>query len=170
MNKGFAITFFGRRVISMIIDYFSMGFICAILAMPFFITIPEGTLEHINLFNRFWFFVALCGFALFFVKDYNGRSFGKRAVNLIVSDVKTGFVASPLKCLIRNLSFILWPVDIIVFLLTHNRRLGDFIAGTVVVSYDPYSPLSTKKNGRQNILSFLIAIVLIYLFTMPFQC
>ena len=44
--------------------------------------------------------------------------------------MKTDTVASSLKCLIRNITIILWPIEVIVVLVSPSRRIGDFIAGT----------------------------------------
>jgi uncharacterized RDD family membrane protein YckC len=84
------------------------------------------------------FYMALIGPALYYCKDcINGRSPGKRITKLQVVDNKIGAVASPLQCLVRGLFIIIWPIEVIVTLTNPARRIGDLVAGTKVIDYDP---------------------------------
>ena len=74
----------------------------------------------------------------FFCKDcINGRSIAKRVLKLQIIDNKTGESASALKCFIRNIFIIIWPVEGIVALINPSRRIGDYVAGTKLVPFDP---------------------------------
>jgi hypothetical protein len=76
-------------------------------------------------------------FSLYFNKDiYQGRSIAKRIIKFQVVNNKTGLAADPLRCLIRNLPILFWPVEALVAFINPERRLGDFIAGTRLAVYD----------------------------------
>jgi len=134
----------GTRLGTMLLDHFFMTMIAMVFFIPSMISgfsdafkvsheqtntdFMGGTLGYIGMF----------GFALYFCKDiFNGRSIAKRILKLQIVDNTTGKVASPLKCLIRNILCVLWPIEVIVAMTNTNRRLGDRIAGTQLVKFDP---------------------------------
>lgn len=104
----------GSRIGSMLLDHICMSVIC----VGFFFIPLAGSFSELfdvaheqpvesNPFSGPLLYVALIGFALYFCKDsFNGRSIGKRASRMQVLDNNTGAVASPLKCLVRNLFII----------------------------------------------------------------
>jgi hypothetical protein len=81
----------------------------------------------------------------------------------------SGEVASPLRCLVRNLFCILWPVELIMVLVNPTRRIGDYVAGTAVMRYQKDLSPSRRNNIGQLLLAFVIAYGVIFLFTMPVQ-
>jgi len=77
-------------------------------------------------------------FAVYFCKDcVGGRSVAKRMLKLQVADYKKGTVASPFQSLIRNFFDVLWPAEIIVTFFNPQRRIGNRVAGTKIISYTP---------------------------------
>ena len=75
-----------------------------------------------------WFIVLL------FNKDcIMGQSIVKRWRGQQVLDIKTREPASPMRCFIRNWTFLVWFLDLIFTTADPHRRLGDRIAGTMVV-------------------------------------
>ena len=89
-------------------------------------------------------FLFAFGFSAYFNKDiFHGRSPAKRILKMQVIDIKTGQVANPLKCLARNLTIVLWPLEVIFVLIDPKRRLGDKIAGTRIDYVE--NPEKTKK-------------------------
>ena len=77
-------------------------------------------------------------FSLYFCKDiFLGQSAAKRILGFQVVNDRTGLPAGPLRCLVRNFTLFLWPVEAVVALVNVNRRLGDHIAGTRLVVYEP---------------------------------
>jgi uncharacterized RDD family membrane protein YckC len=85
------------------------------------------------------------GFGLLLVfylnKDFfNGRSPAKRLLHLQVLNA-SGQPANELRCLLRNMTFFLWPLEVLVLLLSRRGRLGDALAGTHVsaVTNDTHS-------------------------------
>lgn len=164
----------GTRIGSMFLDHIAMTFV----AMMFFI--PQMVSEFSNafdvthdlassgMFGEISYF-GLIGFALYFCKDsINGRSIAKRALKLQVVENSSGRVASPFRCLIRNIFCILWPIEIIVTFVSPSRRIGDFVAGTRVVPYNP----EIKQNEIKYLqigLSIIIAFTLMVLLKIQFE-
>lgn len=127
----------GKRIGAMLLDHIVMTFVIMIIAMPAMISdmadtfsdkpiAPKGAID--------WSLILMCfGMALYFNKDMiQGKSIAKRALKQEVIDIKTGEVASALKCFVRNLTMAIWPIEVIVVLISPARRIGDFIAGTRV--------------------------------------
>lgn len=154
----------GIRLGTMILDHFFM----TILAMLFFIpSMASGFSDAFktsheqnnpNFMGGALGYLGLFGFALYFCKDiFNGRSIAKRILKLQVVDSVTGQVASPIKCFVRNILCVLWPIEVIVALTNTNRRLGDRIAGTQLVKFDP-----SQEQPKINIGKTLLPISISY--------
>jgi len=95
-------------------------------------------------------------FLLYFIKDiFGSASLGKRGLNVVLVDAKTGRKASPLQTVIRNATLFLWPIEFIVALISPSRRLGDFIARTKLVVNKHVFP------GRQPIGRLLIPVAIV---------
>ena len=127
----------GKRIGAMLLDHIVMTFVIMIIALPTMMSkfnnafgdeplTPKGGID--------WSLILMCfGMALYFNKDMiQGKSIAKRALKQEVVDIKTGEVASALKCFVRNLTIAIWPIEVIVVLISPTRRIGDFIAGTRV--------------------------------------
>ena len=70
-----------------------------------------------------WAFWLLMAFYL--NKDFlKGRSPAKRLFQLQVVDAD-GHPANELRCFLRNVTALLWPVEVLVLLLGRRTRLGD---------------------------------------------
>ena len=94
-------------------------------------------------------YIGLFGFALYFCKDIvNGRSIAKRILKLQVVDNKTGHVATPLQCFVRDIFCMLWFIEGLVAMINTGRRLGDRVAGTKLVYYDPSLEQSGINRGK----------------------
>lgn len=156
----------GQRIASMFVDHFAMtGIICIpgiiisvlvdLFSGPTIST--EGKLFGVGSIGV----IIILLFSLYFNKDIlNGQSIGKRLLKLQVIDNVTKTVASPLKCLLRNITIIIWPVEVIVVLFTPARRLGDRIANTSVLLYDPLLP-KEPLNRREIIKALIIGFILL---------
>jgi uncharacterized RDD family membrane protein YckC len=83
--------------------------------------------------------VAVCCFILatgyMLIRDSlpGGQSYGKRAVETAVVDIKSGEPCTIGKSIIRNAMRLLGIIDIVFIGGQERRRLGDFAAGTLVV-------------------------------------
>ena len=79
--------------------------------------------------------VAIIGWAVLIGKDcLDGMSIGKRLVGIQVIDTNSKQIASPQKCIIRNLFYFIGIIDIF-FMFTNSKslRLGDKVTHTEVV-------------------------------------
>jgi uncharacterized RDD family membrane protein YckC len=162
----------GTRLGAMILDHFIMTFGVMIFAIPGMISGFSNAfnISHEqsdpDLFGNMSYFM-LVGFAVYFCKDsINGRSPAKRILKLQVVDNSTTRAASPIKCFVRNIFCIIWPVEVIVALINPGRRIGDFVAGTKVVSFDPTTE-QQKLNWGQIGISLVIAYGLLLVFMIP---
>lgn len=130
-----------NRLVSMVLDHFIMTFITLFLVAPVLVIsmvalanakapLPK-TLFHLGLYDIFVF-------SLYFNKDiFLGQSPAKRVLGLQIFNNKTGLPAGPLRCLVRNFTVMLWPVEFIAALTDNERRIGDYIAGTRLGVCDP---------------------------------
>lgn len=166
----------GIRLGSMILDHFIMTMIAMLFFIPTMIKTFSGafTISHEqNVDDGFsgpLLYIGLFGFALYFCKDcINGRSIAKRILKLQVVDNKTEQVASPLKCFVRNIFCIIWPVEVIVTLINPNRRIGDQVAGTKVVFYEPSIIEQPKVDIKALLVPLALSFGLLLLIMLPFQ-
>lgn len=96
-------------------------------------------------------------------KDFcKGQSPVHRKLGYQVVDSKTNLPASKLKCMLRNMTAPIWPLEVIFFLAYPKRRLGDFIAGTSLVQVTPTEPESILEDIRNTSLDkdLLLTLVL----------
>lgn len=154
----------GTRLAAMLLDHFIMGFIAVVFVLPTMIAdmFRSFTPSHEPTDFNFWggptLYLAVFGFALYFCKDIiNGRSIAKRILKLQVVDNKTGQVATPFQCLIRNIFCVIWFVEVIVSMTNTSRRLGDRIASTRVVPFDP-----TIEQPKINFGKIALSIIVTY--------
>ena len=120
---------FIKRYLVMVID-FIVAIIVLIILMFIFAIIGITDMKP-----NYWIWFAE-GFFLY--KDcFNGRSIGRIILKQQVIECRTGQVASPIKCLLRNLFYLLGPIDLL-FMLYHRkgRRLGDYVANTQITQYN----------------------------------
>ena len=98
--------------------------------------------------------VVFLGYFIFFEIIWNGQSPGKRAMGLRV--VKTsGYPITPITALIRNVIRLVdwlpafYAVGVITMIANrHARRLGDLVAGTLVIKETRYTSLSSLSSAR----------------------
>ena len=136
-----------KRIIAFVFDIICIILLCLFLSV---------ILSRINppyldsIIPSILFYIAL------FCKDcYNGASWGKHIMRIQIVDKKTMEPASPFKCMIRNLLYPLWIVELIVFYSNKDRkRLGDYITNTEVID-------GTKKAKSTNWLQIIVCISII---------
>lgn len=99
-------------------------------------------------------------------KDFfNGQSVVHRLLGYQVVDIRTNMPASKVKCMLRNVTAPLWPIEVIFILTYPKRRLGDFIAGTALIDVpasDPELILNEFKSvtfDSQTRLTLLLSII-----------
>ena len=105
-------------------------------------------------------------FTLYMNKDLlNGKSLAKRITGQTVIDIQTKNPASELKCMIRNLAMIIWPLEVLVVFISPNKRIGDIIAGTKVVRTKKENIKSFYEDvSRKKIESYIFPIIIALVF------
>lgn len=80
-----------------------------------------------------WLGITVVGL-IYLNKDcLQGRSPAKRILGFEVVEYPAGLPVSPSRCALRNITILLWPIEIIMLLINPNRRIGDYLAGTECV-------------------------------------
>ncbi|WP_106793880.1 RDD family protein [Aquimarina sp. Aq78] len=163
----------GIRIVSMLFDHIVMTFIAMFFFIPGMIAgfstafeiSHEPSTPDLFGFN----YITLIGLALYFCKDcIQGRSIAKRVLKLQVVENSSGKVASPIRCFIRNIFCIFWFIEVIVTLVNSNRRIGDLVAGTKVVPFNPEHK-QPKINIMQIAFSMLLAYGIMMLMMLPLE-
>jgi uncharacterized RDD family membrane protein YckC len=155
----------GTRILTMLLDHFAMSLLMMLIVLPSMLMDMAEMFKHPNtqpplFFGNYYLFAF--AFSLYFNKDiYLGRSLSKRIFKFQVVNFKTNKVASPLRCLVRNLTIVFWPIEAIVALIDNERRIGDYLAGTKLTIYNPEIH-AVPFNWLQAIASLLIAVFVTY--------
>ena len=121
-----------HRISSMLLDHFIMC--CLIVPLGIIIFVIASKFEQ-NLMK-------LSGISLFSIpmfiylnKDFlKAKSPAKRIMGYQIVNIKSNEPASEFQCFIRNLTLIGWPLEVIVGLINPQRRIGDFLANTKVIT------------------------------------
>jgi uncharacterized RDD family membrane protein YckC len=154
----------GTRLGAMLLDHVFMTIIAMVFFLPTMISGFSDAFKVSHEQTDFNFmegpmkYIGLIGFALYFCKDIiNGRSIAKRILKLQVVDNKTGQVASPLQCFVRDIFCILWIIEVIVAMANTSRRIGDRVAGTRLVHYDP-----ALEQPKPNVGKLALPVIISY--------
>lgn len=157
----------GKRIGAMLLDHIVMTFVIMIIAMPTMMSkfdnafgdeplAPKGAIDWSLILMYF-------GMALYFNKDMiQWKSIAKRALKQEVVDIKTGEVASALKCFVRNLTIAIWPIEVIVVLISPARRIGDFIAGTRVELMTDERNSKPKVDFKNVAISLFLGFIILF--------
>lgn len=125
-----------------------------------------------NLFDILWL-ISFSFFTFILInKDFfNGQSIAKRKYGFQIIDNKSRKVANEIQCMVRNVTLIIWPLEVLFTLIQPKRRLGDLIAGTRLIETSKSNPESilTEMNSIQNFKSYRLLIVLSILFALFFN-
>lgn len=157
-----------QRLVAIIID-FSVSFTVAFTLAAFIsneIVLSDSEFGGVA-FALFLF--------LFFLKDalFRWGSFGKLLVGVsITSTVDSDQPVNILRRIARNVTLLIWPVDI-VFLIVKHERLGDKIAGTQVARRNVPNRMPKGAGVGRRILAdiidwFLCSIEAIVLMSLVF--
>jgi uncharacterized RDD family membrane protein YckC len=153
------------RIASAVLDHVIMTFVTGTFAMPDIVyRFIYANNSHCNTEqNGKWLtFIAYIGYALYFCKDcFNGQSVAKRILKFQVVNGQTGQLANPLRCFVRDIFIILFPIEGIILLVNPSRRLGDRVAGTMLIPFDP-DLKRPKLNYLQIIVSFLASYGIVF--------
>jgi len=139
-----------KRIIAGIIDYLITCFIQTIL-MIFFLIMPlfeSGNNINIDSTMIKTIIITYCSMSYLIIRDIMGkRSIGKIIMKLKIVNKIDGNESNIFKRLFRNITWLLGPIDIIVFLIS-NERLGDKIFGTNIIENNVNNIRGTSPNIR----------------------
>lgn len=136
----FPMTILNFRLRSMVSDLW----FCIALVMPFILlfmiilfimqTFLKLEIDYTILYQYIWPIEWMLILFVILNKDIaSGMSAGKRTFGFKIIDSQTKKEASKLQCMLRNVTMMLWPLEVIITLINPKRRIGDFIAKTEVV-------------------------------------
>lgn len=161
-----------ERLSMAISEYFYLTCIILLFFLPFFISflILVGIQ---NTVSQTWFILFMQSFIIiiFLNKDFwRSQSPVKRFYGYQIVDSKTLLPANKLKCFIRNLPILFPFVEIIPLIVSSKKRIGDLLAGTILIQIpesDPESIIEDMKAATWDYQTTVIAIftsILIILF------
>jgi len=126
-----------KRVYAGFIDFMIACIIQTFLIAVFFIKPILNSVEDLNIIDLMLkqLTISYCSTCYLIVRDIIGkRSIGKRIMKLRIVDKTNGNNANFIKRLLRNITWLLGPIEIILFLIS-KERLGDKIAMTFVTEF-----------------------------------
>ena len=122
-----------KRIFAGFIDFIITSLIQTIFMMVFLlIPLSNNTIDITDVMVRN-FIITYSSVMFLVIRDIIGiKSIGKRLLKLKIIENNSGNEAKFSKRLLRNITWLLGPIEIIVLLITKNR-IGDKITDTTVV-------------------------------------
>lgn len=141
-----------KRLIAFLID---LLLIAIIVNMFFFATQTVKSQLLVQFLSAMMVTMLLC-------KDcINGKSAGKRIMKIEIANEKEGEKVSAVSCVVRNIFVVLWIIEILVLFISKEKRIGDYVAKTKVVSNSKVEKIKLDKNA---LLTILLCFCIIFLF------
>lgn len=141
-----------KRLIAFLID---LLLIAIIVNMFFFATQTVKSQLLVQFLSAMMVTMLLC-------KDcINGKSAGKRIMKIEIANEKEGEKISAVSCIVRNIFVVLWIIEILVLFISKEKRIGDYVAKTKVVSNSKVEKIKLDKNA---LLTILLCFCIIFLF------
>lgn len=141
-----------KRLIAFLID---LLLIAIIVNMFFFATQTVKSQLLVQFLSAMMVTMLLC-------KDcINGKSAGKRIMKIEIANEKEGEKVSAVSCVVRNIFVVLWIIEILVLFISKEKRIGDYVAKTKVVSNSKVEKIKLDKNA---LLTVLLCFCIIFLF------
>ena len=143
-----------RRLTAFVIDLLIIAVIMSVafLAVQ---TIKSQTLLQ---------FLSSLMITLLLCKDnIDGQSFGKRIMKIQIVDEKANKKVSKVRYIVRNLFVIFWIVEVFILFISKNKRIGDYVARTKVITKNKTEKAPFDKGTLIAVL-FCLCIVFILLF------
>ena len=120
------------------------------------VIIEKDTIEYtVNIIHTVVYAISigLWIFGLLFLDGFNGRSPGKALMKLRVIRLKDGTPCNLKSALWRRLTIVLQPFDVIICILhPKGQRIGDRLAGTIVVKFDPATAAKPMRMTPEEVL------------------
>jgi len=142
-----------KRLLAFGVDLMSIVVIVNVLFLSTYIIKSQFLLQ----------FLSALMITLLLCKDcMNGQSIGKRVMKLQVVDSNTEENISAVRHIVRNLFLPLWYIEILILMISKEKRIGDYVARTKVISNDAsVGKMQLDKNTLFAILLCFIAILLL---------
>lgn len=141
-----------KRLIAFLID---LLLIVIIVNMFFFATQTVKSQLFVQFLSAMMVTMLLC-------KDcISGKSAGKRIMKIEIANEKEGEKISAVSCIVRNIFVVLWIIEILVLFISKEKRIGDYVAKTKVVSNSKVEKIKLDKNA---LLTILLCFCIIFLF------
>jgi len=150
-----------KRFKSIFVDLSVLSIIGILTSIPYFIYTDFKLIYYYN------FEMAFLN-SLFFCKDiFGGQSIGKRIFKLRVINSKINtdgdkvnvLALSSFRLILRNLFVYMWPIEIIL-LVYQDKRLGDVIIQTKVVSFENKGTGIVVNDIIKNLLIFILVFTI----------
>lgn len=142
-----------KRLLAFGVDLMSIVVIVNVLFLSTYIIKSQFLLQ----------FLSALMITLLLCKDcMNGQSIGKRVMKLQVVDSNTEENISAVRHIVRNLFLPLWYIEILILMISKEKRIGDYVAKTKVISNDAsVGKIQLDKNTLFAILLCFIVILLL---------
>lgn len=128
------------RLVAFAIDVWGVGIALYLVLLPLRFFSSE---LHAIVYGIVWF-------AYFFLHDaIPGQSLGKRLLGIRVVQLESGLSCTWSKSFWRNFSHVIFAIDAVFVLGRRRMRLGDMIAGTVVVRARPDLAEASQERLRE---------------------
>lgn len=132
------------RLLSMLGDHVILCLVC----IPVLLLLPTG--------GKSEFYALLVPYLN---KDFlQGRSPAKRLLGLQLHEA-TGMPANELRAFLRNVTFLLWPVEGLLLALGSQKRLGDYLAGTQV---EVSTTATNTRSWYQDLVAYRVTPYTLY--------
>lgn len=113
---------FNKRALAFMIDY----------SIEVFLIVVFNCFLLISPYTKFFALCIFLALPIIYFKDIvHGQSFGKKLLKIKVVDYN-GNTPSIFKLILRNITIMIWPVEVLLLLL-EKEKLGDRIAKTKIV-------------------------------------
>lgn len=88
-------------------------------------------------YESFPFVMMAVMYVVFCSKDMmHGQSVGKRVYKIQIVDMVTGQKVGFVRCFLRNLPILIWPIEMLMIMSGKDRRFGDYLVGTKLEYYE----------------------------------
>jgi uncharacterized RDD family membrane protein YckC len=151
-----------KRILASLIDHLVFGSISATIALPGLIYSLLTSSFGLQ-FQYGSLYLNTLAMAVYIGKDViMPHSIGKRVMKLVLTSARDQNSLRSYQLLLRNVTFIIWPVEILIELIKPESRIGDLIARTKVSENNDINYVHLiSKTGRISV--FLLALVCSYL-------
>lgn len=148
-----------KRIIASTIDFIIYILICLILLSNY------KDIDLMYLPKKVYLIVTLCAILPLF-KDiiFKNASIGKKIMKLEVLN-KDYRKPTLIQLILRNITFIIWPIEIIL-VLTINKRIGDIIFKTEVYDKNRKYKTSIISLESKRAIALIVDFMLIIMFTL----